>query len=169
MNLSNSIISDDVFFSHGLTKLLGRDFIDEFFLIIDFDSYRMDRLQEIVNTKKTLVAFLSRDSSFYKLGLLENIKLLDKKSSTKEILNYFITNKVQRNYHVKFKLSRRERQMLHMFFNGEGVSFIAEELGLSVKTIYAHRRNMMNKLGCKNRIDLYKLCLNNSCFSNLIK
>ncbi|MBZ7608277.1 LuxR family transcriptional regulator, partial [Klebsiella michiganensis] len=30
--------------------------------------------------------------------------------------------------------------------------------------IYTHRRNLMNKLGCKNRITFQKLFFNNKCF-----
>lgn len=53
--------------------------------------------------------------------------------------------------------------MLSMLSRGESNQEIAEEFGVKLKTIYTHRRNLMNKLGCKNRITFQKLFFNNKC------
>ncbi|MDM6932024.1 helix-turn-helix domain-containing protein, partial [Klebsiella michiganensis] len=100
----------------------------------------------------------------YKSELFEKITVLDKKSNTRSILNFFLKKETSGNYHTKYRLSLREKQMLSMLSRGESNQEIAEEFGVKLKTIYTHRRNLMNKLGCKNRITFQKLFFNNKCF-----
>ena len=88
---------------------------------------------------------------------------LDKKSNTRSILNFFLKKETAGNYHTKFQLSLREKQILSMLSRGESNQEIAEEFGVKLKTIYTHRRNLMNKLGCKNRITFQNLFFNNKC------
>lgn len=102
--------------------------------------------------------------AFYKSELFEKITVLDKKSNTRSILNFFLKKETSGNYHTKYRLSLREKQMLSMLSRGESNQEIAEEFGVKLKTIYTHRRNLMNKLGCKNRITFQKLFFNNKCF-----
>ena len=83
--------------------------------------------------------------------------------NTRSILNFFLKKETSGNYHTKFRLSLREKQMLSMLSRGESNQEIAEEFGVKLKTIYTHRRNLMNKLGCKNRITFQKLFFNNKC------
>jgi len=56
-------------------------------------------------------------------------------------------------------LTRREREMLHLI--GEGLSNreIAEVLGLSVKTVEAHRGNMSRKLNIRTRSGLMRVAM----------
>ncbi|HDX3227707.1 TPA: hypothetical protein ROB10_002167 [Escherichia coli] len=43
----------------------------------------------------------------------------------------------------------------------EGASFqeMVEKLGINSKTLYTHRRNLVMKLGCDNRVSLLNLVL----------
>lgn len=164
MNLSTNILSKDKYFTLGLIELLGVEFIESFFLIIDLDSSDFSDSEWICFSNKNIVAFASSDLAFYKSELFEKITILDKKSNAKSILNFFLKKEMSENYHKKFHLSLREKQMLSMLSRGKSNQEISEEFGVKLKTIYTHRRNLMNKLGCRNRITFQKLFFNNNCF-----
>lgn len=56
-------------------------------------------------------------------------------------------------------LSRRETTVLHLVAWGYTNKDIAECLGLSVKTVEAHKGNGMRKLGARNRADIVRYAL----------
>lgn len=53
-------------------------------------------------------------------------------------------------------LSRREKDVLRLLALGYTNRQAAEELGLSVRTVEAHRANIMTKLGLRNRAELVR-------------
>jgi DNA-binding NarL/FixJ family response regulator len=53
-------------------------------------------------------------------------------------------------------LSRRERDVLRLLARGYTNRQAAEELGLSVRTVEAHRASLMTKLGLRNRVELVR-------------
>lgn len=53
-------------------------------------------------------------------------------------------------------LSRRETDVLRLLARGYTNRQAAEELGLSVRTVEAHRANLMAKLGLRNRAELVR-------------
>ena len=57
------------------------------------------------------------------------------------------------------RLSDREFEVFQMIGHGVGPSEIAEKLGLSVKTVETHRRQLMEKLQIFNIADLTKFAL----------
>lgn len=56
-------------------------------------------------------------------------------------------------------LSEREVEVLRRTALGENAKTIADTLGLSSKTVEAHRRNLMKKLGIDNLADLIKYAM----------
>lgn len=56
-------------------------------------------------------------------------------------------------------VSERESEVLRLIASGYSNKEIAARLGLSVKTIEAHKANGMRKLGLKGRIDIVKYAL----------
>ena len=56
-------------------------------------------------------------------------------------------------------LSARERQVLVLLAHGHTHSQMAEQLGISVKTVETHRARLSDKLGLKSRADLVRLAL----------
>ncbi len=58
-------------------------------------------------------------------------------------------------------LSEREVEILRRTALGENAKTIAEALGLSSKTVDAHRRNLMKKLNIDNLADLIKYAMRN--------
>ena len=57
------------------------------------------------------------------------------------------------------RLSARERQVLVLLAHGHTHSEMAEQLGISVKTVETHRARLSEKLGLKSRADLVRLAL----------
>jgi DNA-binding NarL/FixJ family response regulator len=56
-------------------------------------------------------------------------------------------------------LSDREREILKLIAEGRTNKEIAEMLFLSIKTIQAHRANLMRKLGMHDRTELVKYAI----------
>lgn len=57
------------------------------------------------------------------------------------------------------KLSPREREVLQLAAEGNSTKEIASRLGLSVKTVETHRRQVMDKLGIYNLAGLIKFAI----------
>jgi len=57
------------------------------------------------------------------------------------------------------RLSGRERQVLVLLAHGHTHSEMAEQLGISVKTVETHRARLSEKLGLKSRADLVRFAL----------
>jgi two-component system response regulator NreC len=57
------------------------------------------------------------------------------------------------------RLSARERQVLVLLAHGHTHAEIAEQLGISVKTVETHRARLGEKLGLKSRADLVRFAL----------
>jgi FixJ family two-component response regulator len=58
------------------------------------------------------------------------------------------------------KLTGREVQVLDRIVAGRLNKQIADDLNISIKTVEAHRANIMEKVGAKSMADLMKIALN---------
>lgn len=56
-------------------------------------------------------------------------------------------------------LTSREREVLQLLAEGMKIPSIAKRLNISTKTVESHRRNIMEKLGLKQQVDLLKYAL----------
>lgn len=56
-------------------------------------------------------------------------------------------------------LTRREREALVLLAQGKAPKQVASALGISVKTAYVHRGQLLKKLGARNDVDLYRCAL----------
>ncbi len=66
----------------------------------------------------------------------------------------------------RFKdLSKKERNILQLVAEGEKTKDIAQKLGISVKTVETHRRNIMKKLGIFNIAGLTKFAIKEGMIS----
>lgn len=61
-------------------------------------------------------------------------------------------------------LTERELQVLQLICREYINREIAEDLGISVRTVDAHRRNLMQKTGAKNTVGLVKFAIKNDLF-----
>ncbi len=57
------------------------------------------------------------------------------------------------------RLTGRERQVLELIVAGRLNKQIADDLGISIKTVEAHRANIMDKLGARTMADLMRIAL----------
>lgn len=58
-------------------------------------------------------------------------------------------------------LSSREREVLKGLIQGRNPKALAAELGITDKTLYAHRSNIMQKLQARSLTELHAIALNN--------
>ncbi|MGD9545081.1 MAG: response regulator FixJ [Methylocystis sp.] len=56
-------------------------------------------------------------------------------------------------------LTKREREILEMLVDGRSNKVIAHDLGISVRTVEAHRANVMTKMRVKNLAELVRMFL----------
>lgn len=157
MIVSNSILTSDVFFASGICTLLSKELIEKSFFIVDLDLPSGFVDAEIFPSDREIIAFASNDISFYKSKKLFSVPVLDKKSSLQNILHFFLTRSSTACYRVKSHLTQREHEMLELMDKGLNNVSVADILGITSKTFYTHRRNLMMKLGCDNRIVLQSL------------
>jgi two-component system, NarL family, response regulator FusR len=66
---------------------------------------------------------------------------------------------VRRATHPVESLTPRERQTLQLLVRGLVPKAAAAELGISEKTLYAHRASLLEKLGARNDRDLSRIAL----------
>jgi two-component system response regulator NreC len=66
------------------------------------------------------------------------------------------------------RLSARERQVLVLLAHGHTHAEMAEQLGISVKTVETHRARLSEKLGIKSRSDLVRLALDAGLLGNRV-
>lgn len=156
MDLSDSVISGDYFFISGFSALLSRALIDENYYIVDVETTNYARVIDGVSQGRNVFAFISNDIDYYALEHLKNVTLIDRRSPVKEVLSCLLANNARFNYHVKHKLSERENEVLSCMQEGLGTQEIGQRLGINMKTFYAHRTRLINKLQISNRISLYK-------------
>lgn len=62
-------------------------------------------------------------------------------------------------------LTPREKEVLHLVVRGLTNAEIARELYISVKTVQAHRANLMQKLGVHDRVELVKYAIRSGFLS----
>jgi DNA-binding NarL/FixJ family response regulator len=58
-------------------------------------------------------------------------------------------------------LSKREKEILKLIARGLTDKEIAEEVHLSPLTVISHRKNMLSKLGLKNKVELTRFAMDN--------
>ncbi len=60
------------------------------------------------------------------------------------------------------KLTRRQREILQLLANGESTTVAARELGLSEETVKTHTKNVLARLGARNRTHAVAIALRES-------
>lgn len=68
--------------------------------------------------------------------------------------NIRVTSPLKDNFTMKFKLTKREKEIISLMAAGKSTKEIATELFLSELTVRTHRRNISEKLGTKGLSDL---------------
>ena len=58
-------------------------------------------------------------------------------------------------------LSEREMEVLHLILDGKSTKEIAVQIGVSPKTVEAHRTHLFRKIGCNSVVELTRYALRN--------
>ncbi len=109
-------------------------------------------------------------------GLEELVKAIKTVSSGKnyfsdEVKNIIMMNMVKKKTHVskisgeRIPLTSRERDVLEYIVKEFTNQEIAEKLFISVRTVDAHRRNLLEKTGSRNTAGLVKYAIENNLYS----
>lgn len=107
--------------------------------------------------------YLLKDTS--KSELIKAIKMVNAGQKyysgdiSNTIINSFNPNATESLPNVErkdFALTKREKQILELIYEGVGNKEIADQLGKSIRTIETHRFNIMKKLGVNNITELLR-------------
>ena len=88
------------------------------------------------------------------LRLIESCMKQDRAAAVKRAENAFVAQRLD-------SLTQREREVLVLIVDGKLNKQIADDLGISIKTVEAHRANIMEKLNVNTVADLLRLALSN--------
>lgn len=82
-------------------------------------------------------------------------------SIAKTVIEGYLKPKIEEAEATYDRLTDREKQVLKLVAEGRTSKDIAGELTVSVKTVMAHRANIMEKLGLHSRTELIKYAIRN--------
>lgn len=156
MDLPDFVISDDLFFSLGLSALFSQELKGGRYFIVDMQTSNYTQISHFAGLGKRIFAFISTDIDYYALKHLKNVTLLDRRTPTDEMVSTFLLDNPQCNYNVKHRLSDRENKLLTCMLEGYSTREISDRLAMNMKTFYAYRTRIIKKLQITNRIFLYK-------------
>ena len=90
------------------------------------------------------------------------LKLLVEKMLTRARLDYAKADNQKNTQNLLSKLTGREKQVLERIVAGRLNKQIADDLNISIKTVEAHRANIMEKLNVNTVADLLRLALSDN-------
>ena len=128
-------------------------------------------LNESMNIKKMLEA----GASGYVLKTIEKeelIAVIRKVMTGEKHFSPEVTTQLLNNFSNKFSsqnpadiLTKREKEILALIANGLTDKEIAELVFLSPLTIITHRKNILSKLGLKNKVELTRFAIEHNLIS----
>lgn len=78
---------------------------------------------------------------------------------TEKVMGGYVRQSTALRNARKVELTNRETEVIRLIAWGYSNKEIGERLGISVKTVEAHKTNSMNKLGMKSRIDIVRYAI----------
>jgi len=90
------------------------------------------------------------------------LKILVEKMLTRARVDYAKADTQKNTQNLLSKLTGREKQVLERIVAGRLNKQIADDLNISIKTVEAHRANIMEKLNVNTVADLLRLALSES-------
>ena len=148
---------DIVFTDINMPKINGIDLIEKIKKIdANFKVIMMSMYSEKSIIKE---AFLKNaDGYLSKNCSIDDIKKAVKNAfSMTKTKNLFVEDKkleTQDNFSIKYKLTKREKEIIKNILDQKSNSEIGETLSISKRTVETHRKNIMLKLGVKNSIGI---------------
>ena len=90
------------------------------------------------------------------------LKILVEKMLTRARVDYAKADTQKNTQNLLSKLTGREKQVLERIVAGRLNKQVADDLNISIKTVEAHRANIMEKLNVNTVADLLRLALSES-------
>ncbi|EFK4582235.1 helix-turn-helix domain-containing protein [Escherichia coli] len=151
------VYSDDLFYVTGVNCILTEMF-DENEYIINIYSERECFDMELCYGQPLVFAHVRNPFLCFYVSLCCYDNLFMGKGSIDDIRRFILAGKQieSKGGGIKRSLSIREREIVRCIMFGMTDDEMADEFNLSKKTISAHRRNILSKMGIKNRNELYK-------------
>ncbi|TAJ08173.1 DNA-binding response regulator [Marinilabiliaceae bacterium JC017] len=75
--------------------------------------------------------------------------------------------KAKKRLVTEIPLTKREKEILHLICKEKSNQEIADELFISARTVEAHKRNLLEKTGCKNIAGLVLYAMERKLFNDL--
>lgn len=104
-------------------------------------------------------AYLLKDAAMLELELAIQAVLRGEKYLSPAISQQVVNGYVEANARLVESLTARQRQILTLMAKGEAAKEIAHRLGISVKTVEAHRAQLMERLGIRDLPNLVKYAI----------
>jgi DNA-binding NarL/FixJ family response regulator len=87
-------------------------------------------------------------------------------TATQSVMMELVRNKGKSNTGSMVQITERELEVLELILKEHTNQEIAEKLFISVRTVDAHRRNLLQKTGARNTAGLVRYALENQLFEN---
>lgn len=156
INLSQVVVSNDCLFTLALSTLIPSHLLIGTYLIVDVKTTGRRQVEQAASHNTKIFAFICSDFDYYALCHLDNVIFIDRKSTINEVLLCLSHNHSHYNYRLKVKLSKNESYVLSCLQEGLDTREIGQRLGVDIKSVYASRLRLMNKMQVGNRIELYQ-------------
>lgn len=157
------IYSSNIFFIHGVKALIAEVFSKRRYVIHVFDEKHILNITSVKEVQdRTFVFSDTKNPLFlFYLSLFCRKDCILGDSNIEDVRRYLCGKSrkkaaVQSLSHQQMYLSLREREIVTCMKLRMTDDEIASRFNLSKKTVSAHRRNILSKLGIRNRNDLYK-------------
>ena len=147
---------DIIFTDINMPKINGIDLIEK---IKKIDTHFKVIMMSMYSEKSIIKeAFLNKaDGYLSKNCSINDIKKAVKNSfSSTKTKNLFINEifETSDNFSFKYKLTKREKEIIKNILDQKSNSEIGDALSISKRTVETHRKNIMLKLGVKNSVGL---------------
>jgi DNA-binding NarL/FixJ family response regulator len=131
-----------------------RELYSESFILLGVAAHSVTLKKQLCNNQVN--ALLSREDTCHEFEIAIH-HLIRQESYCSEVFGAYKTklrSKKKAKMHKDDFPTKREMEVLEFIAQGEKTLQIATVLGISVNTVETHRRNLFQKLGAKNGVDL---------------
>ncbi len=156
------IYSSNIFFIRGVKALVAEAFSKRRYVMHVFDEKHILNITSVKDAQdRTFVFSDTKNPLFlFYLGLFCRKDLIPGDSNIEDVRRYLRGKSRKKSccsvFHLQGYLSPREREIVTCMKLRMTDDEIASRFNLSRKTVSAHRRNILSKLGIRNRNELYK-------------
>ncbi|MCI4670191.1 MAG: response regulator transcription factor [Bacteroidia bacterium] len=146
------------FFSIEDIKYVAKHYPSINFLVITSDIKKEDVLTVL---EQGVTGFLLKECDKSEIISAINASSKNEKFFCGKVLD-IILDRDQTPSCAPANLTERETEIVKLMAGGKGTNEMAEELSLSVHTIYTHRKNIMKKLGVTRAAEVILYAINSS-------